>query len=466
MFPGILRFALVDLRSNWFRALCGLILIGVGIIGAAYFASQAQRTEALVRAAYAQEGASSFVVEVSGLSDDEVDRLAAEVRQLRDVSSADSPYNGVEVGVQADTSFLVFENALQKEYLGAHTSVLGVDSFFRPRTGYFIDFQWLNHNAPRAVLGIPFLPVAREFRCPQVDEVLLPITVTDYVGVQPGARAAVELVYANANPPIVRRLNDLRLVGTFDIAGPDRGRIDPFWQLSYVGQPLLTARGMGGTEVTTVPVVLNREVVREFLRYAESQLRLRQPSSKTVPTRGQLVVTATSVGDVPGVKNTVTSIFQAQGLEPADGTGRPGTRSFRILLPERNNFVTAQREQQKIGTGATYFGALILVLLVFATGGLQLMATLKRWRDHGVLQAVGFSPGQILVIYGGQLLCILASAILFAAVVVLFSSYMAGSRRAFGTAAILAAAATLVGTIPALVWPIVIKPAEMLKELQ
>jgi hypothetical protein len=446
--------------------LAAAILIGAGIVGVAYFAGQAQHTQSLVRAAYEQEGANNFVVEVSGRSDDEVDRVAAEVCQLTDVSSADVPYNGVELGVQADTSFLVFENAQQKEYLGAHNAVLGVGPLFKPRNGYYVDFRWLNRSAPRAVLGIPFLPVAGEFRPPQVDELLLPITVTDYVGVQPGARATVELVYANANPPIVRRLDNLRLVGTFDIAGPDRGRIDPFWRLSYIGEPLLTARGAGGTEPTTVPVLLNETVVQDFLRTVESQLRLRRPSSNPAPARGQLVVAATSVADVPGVENEVVSVLEAQGMKPAGATDLPSARTFRILLPERNNFATAQREQQKIGTGATYFGILVLVLLVFATGGLQVVATLARWRDYGVLQAVGFSPGQICVIYGGQLLLVLTSAILFAGLVVLFSSHTAESRRAFAIAAMLAAAATAAGTTPALLWPIAIRPAEMLKELQ
>ncbi len=173
----------------------------------------------------------------------------------------------------------------QKEYLGAHTSVLGVDPFFKPKTGYYVDFRWLNSTAPRAVLGIPLLPVAGEFRSPEANEILLPSTVTDYVGVQPGAQATIELVYANADPPIVRRLDDVRLVGIFDIAGPDRGRIDPFWRLSYLGEPLLTVRGTGGTEATTTPVLLNRAVVQDFLRSVKLQ---RRSTATPLPARSQL----------------------------------------------------------------------------------------------------------------------------------------------------------------------------------
>ena len=463
MFSGILRLVLADLRSSWFQAVAALVLIGAGIIGVAYFTTQAQQTQSQVRAAYQEEGASAFVVEVSGISDEELDRIVAAVRQLQDVGSADAPYNGLELGVQADVSFLVFENAKQKEYLGAHTSVLGVGPFFKPKTGYYVDFRWLNPSAPQAALGIPLLPAAGEFRSPQANEMLLPTTVTDYVGVQPGAQATVELVYANSNPPIVRRLDNLRLIGTFDIAGPDRGWIDPFWQLSYLGEPLLTARGMGGTEPTTVPMILNMAVVQEFLRSAESQ---RHSSSTALPARSQLVVSASSVSSVPAVQRKVLSLLETKGLKPAGEADQPGAHMYRVLVPERNNFISAQREQRKIGTGGTYFAGLLLILLAFGTGGLQVLATLTRWRDYGVLQAVGFSPGQILMVYGGQLLLVLTSAILFAGLAVLLSSRLAHSREAFATATILAVLASIVGSVPALLWPMRTSPVAMLKELQ
>jgi hypothetical protein len=463
VFPGIFRLVLADLRSNWFQAVAALLLIGTCIIGVAYFRTQAQQTQSQVQAAYQEEGAATFVVELSGLSGDEVDRIVAAVRELPDVGSADAPYNGLELGVQADDSFLVFENAKQKEYLGAHTSVLGVDPYFPLKTGYYVDFRWLNASAPRAVLGIPLLSVAGEFRSPKVNEILLPSTVTDYVGVQPGAQATIELVYAGSDPPIVHRLDDLLLIGIFDIAGPDRGRIDPFWRLSYLGEPVLTVRGTGGTEATTVPVLLNMAVVRDFLRSVELQ---RRSSSTPLPTRSQLVVSATALANVPAAQKKVVSLLEAQGLKLADEANQPGAHSYRVLLPERNNFISAQQEQRKIGTGGTYFAALLLILLAFGTGGLQVLATLTRWRDYGVLQAVGFSPGQILMVYGGQLLLVLASAILFAGLAVLLSSRLAGSREVFATAAVLAVVATVAGSVPALLWPMRIRPAVMLKELQ
>jgi hypothetical protein len=463
VFPGIFRLVLSDLRSSWFQAVAALLLIGAGIIGVAYFTAQAGQAQLQVQAAYQEEGAATFVVELSGISDEELDRMAAAVRQLQDVGSANAPYNGLELGAQADVSFLVFENPEQKEYLGAHTSVLGVDPFFRLKTGYYVDFLWLNPSAPRAVLGIPLLPVAGEFRSPKVNEILLPSTVTDYVGVQPGAQATVELVYAGSDPPIVRRLDDLRLIGVFDIPGPDRGRIDPFWRLSYVDEPLLTVRGTAGTETTTVPVLLNKAVVQDFLRSVELQ---RGSSFTPLPARSQLVVSATTVATVPAAQKKVVSLLEAQGLKLADETNQPGAHSYRVLLPERNNFVSAQREQGKIGTGGTYFAGLLLILLAFGTGGLQVLATLRRWRDYGVLQAVGFSPGQILMVYGGQLLLVLTTAILVAGLAVLLNSHLAGSRGVFATAAVLAVLATVAGSVPALLWPMRTRPAAMLKELQ
>jgi hypothetical protein len=278
---------------------------------------------------------SALVVEVSGISDEELDGTVAAIRNLQDVGSADALYNGLKMGLQADVSFLVFENAQQKEYLGARTNVLGVDPFFRPRSGYYTNFRWLNPSAPRAVLGIPLLPAAGEFRSPQANEMLLPTTVTDYVGVQSGAQATVELLYTHSNPPIVR-----------------------------------------------------------------------------------------------------------------------------------NNFISAQRERRKIGTGGRYFAGLLLALLVFGTGGLQVLATLTRWRGYGVLQAVGFSPGQILMVYGAQLLLVVTSAIAFSGLALLFRSHLAHTRGVFVTATALAAVATIAGSVPALLWPMLTRPAIMLKELQ
>src|SRR5262249_1784044 len=154
----IFRLVLADLRSSWFQAVAALLLIGAGIIGVAYFTRHVRQTQLQVQAPYQEEGAATFVMELSGISDEQLDRIVAAVCQLQGVGSANAPYNGLELGAQADVSFLVFEHAKQKEYLGAHTSVLGVDPFFPLKTGYYVDFRWLNPGGPRAVLGIPLLP--------------------------------------------------------------------------------------------------------------------------------------------------------------------------------------------------------------------------------------------------------------------------------------------------------------------
>jgi hypothetical protein len=341
--------------------------------------------------------------------------------------------------------------------------VMGVDPLFKAHSHYYVDFRWLNPSAPRAALGIPLLPASGEFRCPQVDEILLPSTITDYVGVQPGAKAIVELVDVNSDPPIVHRLENVRLIGTFDIAGPDRGRIDPFWQLAYAGESILTVRGTGGTESTTVPAILNVATVQNFLRSAESQ---HQSSPSAIRARNQLVISATSVASVAVAQSKVVALLETEGFRPAGEIGEPAAQTYRVLIPERNNFISAEKEQRKIGTGGFYFAELLLILLAFATGGLQVLATLTRWRDYGVLQAVGFSPGQILMIYGGQLLLVLTGAILAAALAFLLSPALATSREMFATATVLAIAATLAGSVPSLLWPMRTLPAVMLKELQ
>ena len=63
-------------------------------------------------------------------------------------------------------------------------------------------------------------------------EILVPSGVADYVGVQPGAEGIVEFVYNGPGEPIIERFDGLRLIGTFDMAGPDQGRFEPFWRFN------------------------------------------------------------------------------------------------------------------------------------------------------------------------------------------------------------------------------------------
>ena len=92
------------------------------------------------------------------------------------------------------------------------------------------------------VLGMPLLVTTGEARPPGPQEVLVPSGVADYVGVQPGAEAIVEFVYTADGQPIIQRFDTLKLIGTFDMAGPDQGRFEPFWRFNAKGQDVLTVR--------------------------------------------------------------------------------------------------------------------------------------------------------------------------------------------------------------------------------
>ena len=83
----------------------------------------------------------------------------------------------------------MFRNEQQQEYLGARTSVLGVDQSFDLARDHYIDFHEVNPQALQIALGMPLLPPAGEVRPPGSGEVLVASGVADYVGVQPGAEA-------------------------------------------------------------------------------------------------------------------------------------------------------------------------------------------------------------------------------------------------------------------------------------
>jgi hypothetical protein len=118
----------------------------------------------------------------------------------------------------------VFRNDQQQEYLGARTSVLGIDRNFDLARDYYVNFHDLNPQAPQSALGMPLLITAGMAQLPGPQEILVSSRVTDYVGVQPGAGATVEFIYNGAGEPIVERFDGLRLIGIFDMAGPDQGR--------------------------------------------------------------------------------------------------------------------------------------------------------------------------------------------------------------------------------------------------
>ena len=129
---------------------------------------------------------------------------------------------------------------------------------------------------------------------------------------------------------------------------------------------------------------------------------------------------------------------------------------------KRNNFRSALQEQNKVGSGGAFFGALLLILLAIGAAGLQVQTVLSRWRDYRILQAVGFTPGQVLVYYGLQFALVLSSGIAIAAIAsVALSSIPATSLI---LAAGLAALAAGLASLPVLLWPVRRTAAELLRD--
>jgi hypothetical protein len=461
MSRGLLWLALADLRQAWLRSGLAAGAIAAAILAVAFFAGQIQLRQSEVLATYEAAGAATFVVQLTGVADDEIDVLAGSVRTIGDVSSAEAPYSGISRNIAADTSFLVFRNEQQQEYLGARTSVLGVDRSFDLARDYHVDFHEINPEAPPIVLGMPLLLATGEARPPGPQEVLVPSGVADYVGVQPGAEAIVEFVYSGAGEPIIKRFDGLRLIGTFDMAGPDQGRFAPFWRFNARGQDVLTVRAeAAGDRITSLPIVVNLELFHKFLSSAGDEFARRGGASAHLPARDQLVVRASSVGNVPATEAAVERLLQDRGLDrECDDQHR---RSFCLRLPERNNFRSALQEQNKVGSGGAFFVALLLILLAVGAAGLQVQTVVSRWRDYGILQAVGFTPGQVLVYYALQFALVLASGIAIAAIASLPLSTI--SATSLIVAAGLAALAAGLASLPVLVWPLWRPAAEVIRD--
>jgi hypothetical protein len=462
---GLLWLAVTNLRQTPLRSSVVALAIALAVLAMTLFVRQVSLHEAEVTASYEQAGAATFIAELNGAADaEEPSRLATAVRQAAGVSSVEVPYSGVRLGLVADASFLVFQNEQQKEYLGARTTVLGVDRTFDPTRDYYVDYHELNEGAPRKLFGIPLFWALGEARQPARDEFAIASDVTDYVGVRPGTTATVDLIFGGTVPAIVRRLEGVRLIGTFDASGPDRGRFDPFWQLAVQGEEVLTVRRPDATEgvTTALPILLNEDVVREFLDHVRAELAARRqvPSRSLVPDR--LVIRASSIAAVPVAETATKSLLEKRlGAEECHDVQ---AASFCIRLPERNNFETAQREQRKVGTGATYFLVLLLVLIAVGAAGLQIQVVLARWRDFGVLAALGFSPGQVLRLSIMELGGVIGSSLVLAFGLLLVMPFGIGdSLAAFMVSAAVVTFAAVAAALPALLWPLSRRPAELLR---
>jgi hypothetical protein len=460
VYRGLIWLAFVDLRRAWLRSLVTALAIALALIAVTFFVGQIGLRQAKLLTGYEESGAATFVIELGSVSAGEVANLVQALRSAAGMQSVEAPYNGTQLGLVADTSFVVFENEKQQESLGARTTVLGVDQSFDPARDYFVNFHDLNPNAPRAVLGAALLPTSGTVRPPERSEIVVPSGVTDYVGVRPGAEATVDLMYVNANPPIVRRFEKLRLIGTFDLVGPDQGRFEPFWRLAAQGSEVLTVRRPDAPEATTLPILLNDQVLKEFLGFVDEQLAARGLSPPKETAAKELIVRANSVRAVPTVEGEATALLDHRGLK--QDCGAASQAGFCLRVPERNNFVAALQEQKKLETGGSFFILLLLVLMAVGAAGLQIQLVLARWRELGIFQAVGFSPSKVLLYFATRLYSVLAAGTVIAAVAVSILPF-ARSVSTFVFAAGVSLVAATIAALPVLLWPIAQAPAQLLR---
>ena len=102
------------------------------------------------------------------------------------------------------------------------------------------------------------------------------------------------------------------------------------------------------------------------------------------------------------------------------------------------------------------------MLLAIGAAGLQVQVVLSRWRDYGILQAVGFTPGQVLLYYGLQFALVLSNGIAIAAIASVPLSSI--SETSLIVAAVLAVLAACFASLPVLLWPVWRSPAEVLRD--
>jgi len=458
----LLWLAVVDLKRAWLRSLLAALAIALALVAVTFFAGQVGLRQAELLTGYEESGAATSIVELSKVPTSSIADLVRALHSAAGVQSVEAPYNGTQLGLVADTSFVVFENEKQQESLGARTTALGVDRSFDPVRDYYVNFHDLNPSAPQAVLGAPLLATSGTVRPPERNEIAVPSGVTDYIGVRLGAEATVDLMYVDANPPIVRRFDGLRLTGTFDLVGPDQARFEPFWRLAARGSEVLTVRRPDAPEgvVTSLPILLSDELMKEFLGYVSQELDARGVAPPKPLAANELIVRAVSVGAVPSVEAEVASLLEQRGLK--QGCSATGEAGFCLRLPERNNFHAALEEQKKLEGGGSFFISLLLILMAVGTAGLQVQWVLARWREFGILQAVGFSPSQILLYSAIQLYAVLAAGTVAAAAAVITLPF-ARAVSTFIVAAGIALVAASVAALPVLLWPLAQRPSELLR---
>src|SRR5262249_24501825 len=142
------------------------VALALAILAVAVFAHQIGLRQAEVLAEYETGGAATFVAEGFGIADGGIDALATAAPGIGGGKSVEAPYYGVDLSVGGDIAFVVFQNERQREYLGARTTVVGVDRSFDPERDYYVNFHRLNPQAPQSVLGIPLLSASGTMRSP------------------------------------------------------------------------------------------------------------------------------------------------------------------------------------------------------------------------------------------------------------------------------------------------------------
>ncbi|WGS31100.1 ABC transporter permease [Bradyrhizobium sp. ISRA464] len=459
---GLFWLAVVDLRRAWLRSLATALAIALALVAITFFAAQIGLRRAELLTSYEESGATTLIVDLNKVPMGEIADLIRALRSAAGVQSIVAPYNGTQLGLVADTSFVVFENEKQQESLGARTTALGVDRSFDPVRDYYVNFHDLNPNASTATLGAPLLATSGTARPPDRNEVVVPSGVADYVGIRPGAEATVDLTYVNADPPIVRRYEKLRLIGTFDLVGPDQGRFEPFWRLAARGSEVLTVRRPDAPKgvATTLPILLNDQVLKDFFGFVGEQLAARgMPPPKETAAK-ELIVRAHSVREVPTVEGEAISLLDERNLK--QDCGATGESTFCLRVPERNNFEAALQEQGKLEAGGSFFIFLLLVLVAAGVAGLQIQLILARWRELGILQAVGFSPFKVLLYFAIRMYTVLAAGMVIAAVAVIILPFVR-SASTFGFATGVALVATTIAALPVLLWPLAQAPAQLLR---
>jgi len=82
MSRGLLWLALADLGQAWLRSGLAALAIAAAILAVALFAGQIKLHQSEVLASYEAAGAATFIVQLTGVADDEIDALAGSLRAV------------------------------------------------------------------------------------------------------------------------------------------------------------------------------------------------------------------------------------------------------------------------------------------------------------------------------------------------------------------------------------------------